>query len=443
MVLRGGCHHGRSPRLFLTVVVIGIILLLTSPLQLVSAIHVTSKLVPVSLLKRSGCTSSFHRFSQDIDKLNDNKLMAVKADSSNDNESSSSQIKPGKRFAWIPNDLKNGLASGLAAILVKIILQPFDTIKTVQHVQTGTKLSAVQAARAIIARNGFSGLWSGISITVIGSSPSVALYFAVYGRLKKLFTSPQQATYERLLSISASAAIANTIASAARVPYEVLKHRIQIGQHAGIWEALTYSVQQEGIFGLFTGGKYFSQVCRDVPYAVVCILSYEIAQSQLKKLAESSSLPQEPTVSGHTLPKTPAGVLQSVLSTNFNNMLCGAIAGGCGAIITNPMDVIMTRTMTARKEPFLAKLNPDLYGTGAKAATSSQLPTITSVPVVKTSQAGLYTLWHVANGIVRNEGWNAFTTGVAANVMHKVPANALFFLWYENIRSILDTDNEA
>jgi hypothetical protein len=214
----------------------------------------------------------------------------------------------------------------------------------------------------------------------------------------------------------------------------VLKHRIQIGQHSGIMEALQHSYQTEGIFGLFTGGKYFSQVCRDVPYAVVCILAYEVAQSKVKQVAEV-------VLSTSANIKTPemstAKAIGSVVGTNINNLVCGAIAGGFGALLTNPMDVIMTRTMTARKEPFIAKLNPGLYSPNGPVVKQ---PLVTA-PV--SSQTGLHTIWQVANNIVQNEGWAAFTTGAAANVMGKVPANALFFLWYENIRSFLDVDKDS
>jgi hypothetical protein len=153
----------------------------------------------------------------------DNRVIASSAarESDNDNNESSMESLTAKRFQWIPNGVKNGIASGLAAILVKIILQPFDTIKTVQHVQTATKLNSLQAAKTIIERNGISGLWSGIRITVIGSSPSVALYFAVYSSLRKRFASHIQ---NKLVAISASAAVANTIASIARVPYEVSRY---------------------------------------------------------------------------------------------------------------------------------------------------------------------------------------------------------------------------
>jgi Mitochondrial carrier protein len=152
------------------------------------------------------------------------------------------------------------MASGLAAAVVKTILQPFDTIKTVQ--QAGQlKLGPIGATLKVIERSGVKGLWSGIGITgehhsnivcdphpltpiclidfaflyvicarlirglfmvfvVLGSSPSVAVYFGVYSSLKKHLT-PLFPPSCRLIAVALSAAIGNTFASVLRVPYEV------------------------------------------------------------------------------------------------------------------------------------------------------------------------------------------------------------------------------
>lgn len=83
----------------------------------------------------------------------------------------------------LPDGVLNGLASGLAAAVVKAILQPIDTIKTVQQAARGG-MGPIAATRQVIAQRGVLGLWSGIGITVLGSSPSVAVYFGVYSSVK-------------------------------------------------------------------------------------------------------------------------------------------------------------------------------------------------------------------------------------------------------------------
>lgn len=138
----------------------------------------------------------------------------------------------------IPDGIKNGLASGLAAAVVKIILQPFDTIKTVQQAQSAIKLGPVGAGMNIVKKRGIKGLWSGVGVTVIGSSPSVAVYFGLYSSCKKrlLPVFPNELS---LVAVALSAMIGNTVASVFRVPYEVFKQRIQNGQHTGTWDAVS------------------------------------------------------------------------------------------------------------------------------------------------------------------------------------------------------------
>ncbi|RYG95655.1 solute carrier family 25 protein [archaeon] len=97
-------------------------------------------------------------------------------------------IKVRRVFPWIPNGIKNGLASGLATVLVKLILQPFDTLKTVQQMQMHSHLSIPAAASYIIQSRGIWGLWSGALVGAVGAAPSVALYFTVYSSLRQYLT---------------------------------------------------------------------------------------------------------------------------------------------------------------------------------------------------------------------------------------------------------------
>jgi hypothetical protein len=78
----------------------------------------------------------------------------------------------------------------------------------------------------------------------------------------------------------------------------------------------------------------------------------------------------------------------------------GGIAGGMGSWVTNPMDVVKTRL----------QVNSDLY----------------SGSVLKCTQA----VW-------QEGGASAFLRGSIPRLMHKVPANAFFFLFYELFRRLL------
>ena len=134
-----------------------------------------------------------------------------------------------KKLAFLPDGVKNSIASATATAVVKIILQPLDTIKTIQQARPNIKLGPIKAAAEVIKNRGIVGLWSGIGISILGSSPSGAIYFGVYSSVKTHITKYFSPQY-KLVAVAISAAIGNTFASVLRAPYEVLKQRIQTGK---------------------------------------------------------------------------------------------------------------------------------------------------------------------------------------------------------------------
>jgi solute carrier family 25 S-adenosylmethionine transporter 26 len=298
-------------------------------------------------------------------------------------------------LSWLPDWLKNGIASGSAAVVVKTILQPFDTIKTVQQARNAVKLTnPLRAGLEVIKTRGIAGLWSGIGITVIGSSPSVAVYFGVYSSCKRRLTKMFPPNMH-ILAIALSATIGNTLASFLRVPYEVIKQRIQNNQHSSTWEALQYSFKTEGAFGLFSKGKLASQILRDVPYAIVTLVSYEILQKVFQNIEIQKQIKYEKEKNSKNK-DTKVVVEQG--NRKLKDAFCGALAGGLGSFATTPMDVVKTRMMTGLE-----------YNSIMDATVR----------------------------IFKEEGIMTFFVGTTPRLMHKIPANGLFFLCYEMFRQML------
>jgi len=286
--------------------------------------------------------------------------------------------------AWL-SGLKNSLASSLAAASSKLILAPFDTIKTLQqHSRSSVSadpLSLIEAAQVILKRpRGFLELYSGIGVAVVGSMPSVALYFGIYSFCKKRFAEFDPNEKRRVAYIALSAAIGNTIASASRVPYEVMKQKLQTQVYANIGEA----IRDMSLRTLFPMGGIASQMLRDIPYAVVTLMTYEHLKSTWKPRAQSK-YPQVPARSW--------------------DLLVGGLAGGVGSYVTNPFDVIKTRLQTSS----------ELYGGSVRTCFSITL---------------------------REGGAAAFLRGSIPRLIHKVPANAFFFLFYEFFRSAFGVDDD-
>jgi hypothetical protein len=124
---------------------------------------------------------------------------------------------------------------------------------------------------------------------------------------------------------------------------------------------------------------------RDIPYAVVTLLTYEHLKQVWKPKAEG----RYPTVPKRTW-----------------DLLVGGFAGGIGSYLTNPMDVIKTRLQTGS----------EIYG-----GSILQCATMT---------------WEEG-------GTSAFLRGSVPRLLHKVPANAFFFLFYEFFRSVLKVHDDT
>ena len=87
-------------------------------------------------------------------------------------------------------------------------------------------------------------------------------------------------------------------------------------------------------------------------------------------------------------------------------MVAGALAGGLASFLTNPMDVIKT---TCRLQT-----DPALY----------------------------YGVLDCARQTLQGEGGRAFLKGSMSRLLHKIPANGLFFLFYETFRGVLKVEKK-
>jgi solute carrier family 25 (mitochondrial iron transporter), member 28/37 len=292
--------------------------------------------------------------------------------------------------AWV-NGIKNAFASACAAACCKAILQPIDAMKTVQQYHVSQQsLSLYDAAQHIISKpGGYKNLYAGLGVTMIGSMPSVGIYFGVYSYCKQRLLSTNRGRQYTTVSIALSAAIGNTVASITRVPYEVMKQHLQTGVYDNTWSLFREMMHHPSTISqlLFPKGSVWIQMIRDVPYAVVTLLLYESLQqhfSKSKAVTESNS--------NHKSTTSP-----------LRDAMLGGFAGGVGSWVTNPMDVIKTRLQT--------DTNSALYGGSMISCVS--------------------TVW-------KEGGPMAFLRGSVPRLVHKVPANALFFLFYEFFKSVLD-----
>ena len=181
------------------------------------------------------------------------------------------------------------------------------------------------------------------------------------------------------MTIASAAAAGNTVASFSRVPYEVVKQKLQTGLYTTTWQALSTMFREGGFRAFFPMGGVSVQMMRDIPYAIVTLWTYETMKRKVQP---------------HWKQRYP---------DTFVDAITGAVAGGIGSYVTNPFDVIKTRIQT----------NPDLY-------------------------SGSISRCFV--GTLKEGGPMAFLRGSVPRLLHKVPANGVFFVFYEFFRTILQVE---
>mmetsp|Transcript_9880 Transcript_9880/g.17800 ORF Transcript_9880/g.17800 Transcript_9880/m.17800 type:complete len:335 (-) Transcript_9880:354-1358(-) len=271
---------------------------------------------------------------------------------------------------------KIGLISGGAAgTVADFVLFPLDTIKT--------RLQSSSAARA--APELFKGIYQGLLPAVLASAPAGAAFFGTYDFLKRsvgeILEKYRPDGSLAPLAHMVAAAGGDIASSAVRVPFELVKQKLQTGQYSSVLNAVRGIVAKDGIKGLYTG--YFSLVLRELPFDLIEFPLYEL----MKKTALN-------------IKRSRTGSPQARLE-NWESAACGSFAGAIAAAVTTPLDVVKTRLMTAPPGKYNGVL-------------------------------------HAMKLVIEEEGANALLSGFTARVMWIGLGGAIFFGGYESTKRALE-----
>ena len=186
---------------------------------------------------------------------------------------------------------------------------------------------------------------------------------------------------------------------------------MQLARHPSIYSALKHSIREEGVLGLFGTGKLAVQIMRDVPYAILMAVSYEALQGACNAYLKKKDALQTPIIDLSAKPTKDTTHLLSVKPRKHRkstqDALCGSLAGGISTFLTTPMDVVKTRLMGG--------------------------------------DHGEYDYTSVGNAVQRmlvEEGPKSFFIGTTGRLMHKIPANGLFYIFYESFRALLGVSEQ-
>lgn len=260
------------------------------------------------------------------------------------------------------------LAGGVAGPAVDAAFFPIDTVKTRLQAARGNVHAPARAA----------GLYAGLGANTAGSFLSAGAFFAVYETCKRA-AGPEVPAGAAPFVHMGSAAVADLGAVAFRVPFELIKQRLQAGQHRSTAEAARHIYRTAGAAGFYTG--FVPTLVREIPFDALEFALYEaIRAAYLRRSGRDR----------------PGGLESAAL---------GAVAGGTAGGATTPLDVVKTRMMTQTA----ARGDPRHY-TGMRDC---------------------------ATRIIREEGAAVLFRGSAARVAWISLGGSVFFGVYEKVRHTL------
>lgn len=161
-------------------------------------------------------------------------------------------------------DLVAGTFAGFAICGVG---HPFDTLKVLAQLQPDKYSNMVVAAKDTIKTHGLGGLYKGVGSPLIGNGLYNAVQFAVFARLKDIFTDGgRKNTVER---ISQAAAVTGIAVAAVEGPQDLFKSQMQAQmiepaagsaaaastkpKYTGTFDCARVILRERGFAGVFQG----------------------------------------------------------------------------------------------------------------------------------------------------------------------------------------------
>lgn len=279
------------------------------------------------------------------------------------------------------------VAGACAGMMEHTIVYPVDCVKTrLQCIRPleGAKYSGLlDGLRTLVYTEGLGKSLRGIGAVVAGSGPAHAMYFSFYEQAKRSLLGRG---WNERASYLVSAVGATLLHDAIMTPADAVKQRVQMfrSPYTGCLDCLASVLRTEGWRALYRA--YGTQLSMNIPFHMVHFSAYELGQDLLN--AERAYAP-------------------------MSHVLSGAVAGGCAAACTNPLDVCKTLLNTQERCVLQAADSQASPGRGQALVTSF-------LGAVRT--------------VYRLEGVSGFFRGLQARVVFQMPGTAISWSVYETFK---------
>ena len=221
--------------------------------------------------------------------------------------------------APLPPIVAAQLAAASGAVAA-VLLQPLDVIRT--QLQLNPNKTIAQHAKLIQPKN----MWAGANAALLRVGGGAAVHFSTLQKLKQKVNQSQQheskSTATRVATDAALGGMSRALAVTALCPITLVKTRMEaaaVGNQQGmhsVWRAVAQIFRDEGPLALWRG--LLPSLAANVPFSAVHYASYQATQSAFR---------------------------ESLGEGMRANVTAGAVAALFATAVTQPFDVMRTRTM--------------------------------------------------------------------------------------------------
>ncbi|PXF48532.1 Solute carrier family 25 member 38 [Gracilariopsis chorda] len=253
-----------------------------------------------------------------------------------------------------------------------VTLQPLDVVKTRMqmsaaynrsiHLRTKLRLrsnaSAYETLSGIIVQDGVRGLWRGVVPSVMRNTMSVGLYMMLLDINSSQLASPDGTLSDRASFLAGGSA--RSMAVILLCPMSVVKTRMETveysAKYSGTFDALAKIARHEGRHGLYSG--LLPSLLRDVPFSATYMFLYLRSKDFIGRavgLEETRSVIVRKVSQTHQVEQANPNTAQrqkvdsQQKLTRAVNFSSGGLSGGLATLITQPVDVVKTRTQLSLK----------------------------------------------------------------------------------------------
>ncbi|XP_022911252.1 mitochondrial dicarboxylate carrier [Onthophagus taurus] len=219
---------------------------------------------------------------------------------------------------------------GLGSCGAACITHPLDTIKVMLQTQQQVKMGMGQMAIHVVKTQGFFSLYNGLSASLLRQLTYSTTRFGIYEYMKSV-SDPNDMTFVKRVGMAAVAGAAGGLVG---TPADMVNVRMQNDIKLPLEQRRNYSNAVHGLFSVAKQegvGKLFNGATMATSRAVFMTIGQLSFYDQIKILLLST------------------GFFQDNLTTHFTSSL---VAAGFATLLTQPLDVLKTRSMNAKPGEF-------------------------------------------------------------------------------------------